>query len=137
MNPHPYLRAYMAGIVVPTVFLLLVFFAFLGIRLSYNPQFPLERVLVFPLALVPAIWDLWNVVYVALHERRRLPLGIHGAIVPAVLFPMALAAARAFGFEFVIAAAPYVRLSLPLLMIIYYLVWKHVVGFLNALLGIA
>jgi hypothetical protein len=127
----------MAGIMVPTVFLLFVFFVFLGIRLSYNPKIPLERVLVFPLALVPAIWGLWNVVYVALHGRRRLPLGIHGAIVPAAMFPLALTGARVFGFEFVMAAAPYVLLTLPVLMIIYFLVWKYLVGFLNELQGIA
>jgi hypothetical protein len=137
MNTHPYLRAYMAGVMIPTVFLLLVFIAFVVIRFGYDPQFPLERVLVFPLALVPAIWGLWNIVYVAMHGRRRLPLGIHGALVPAVLFPLALVAARALGFEFVAGATPVVLLTLPLLMIIYYLVWKYLVGFLNTILGIA
>ena len=137
MNTHPYLRAYMAGVMIPTVFLLLVFIVFAVIRFVYNPEFPLERVLVFPLALVPAIWGLWNVVYVAMHGRRRLPLGMHGAVVPAVLLPMALFAARVFGFEFVAGAAPFVLMTVPLLMIIYYLVWKYLVGFLNAMLGIA
>ena len=75
-------------------------------------------------------------VYVALHGRRRLPLGIHGAIVPAVLFPLALLAARTLAFEFVAGAAPYILLTLPVLMIIYYLVWKYIVGFFNAMLGI-
>jgi hypothetical protein len=122
---------------IPTVFLLFVFVVFTFIRLRYDPDFPIERVLVFPLALVPAIWGLWNMVYVAMHARRRLPLGIHGALVPTVLFPLALTAARAYGFEFVAGATPYVLVTLPLLMIIYYLVWKYVVGFLNELLGIA
>jgi hypothetical protein len=62
---------------------------------------------------------------------------MHGAVVPAVLFPLALVAARVFGFEFVAGATPFVLLALPLLMIIYYLVWKYLVGFLNAMLGIA
>jgi hypothetical protein len=137
MNTHPYLRAYMAGVMIPTILLLVVFVAFAVIRFGYNPEFPLERVLVFPLALVPAIWGFWNIVYVAMHGRRRLPLGMHGAVVPAVLFPLALVAARVFGFEFVAGATPFVLLALPLLMIIYYLVWKYLVGFLNAMLGIA
>jgi hypothetical protein len=37
----------------------------------------------------------------------------------------------------VAGATPFVLLALPLLMIIYYLVWKYLVGFLNAMLGIA
>jgi hypothetical protein len=122
---------------VPTVFLLVVFVVFAVIRFGYNPEFPLERVLVFPLALVPAIWGLWNIVYVAMQGRRRLPLGMHGAMVPAVLLPLALVAARVFGFGFVAGATPLVLLALPPLMIIYYLVWKYLVGFLNAMLGIA
>lgn len=137
MNAHRYLRAYMAGVTIPSAFLLVVFAAFAVIRFGYNPQFPLERVLVFPLALVPAIWGFWNIAYVALHGHRRLPLGIHGAIVPAVLFPLALGAARVFGFAYVEGAAPYVLLAVPLLMILYYLVWKYLVGFLNELLGLA
>ena len=136
MNAHPYLRAYMAGVMIPTIFLLVIFLVFAVIRFGYNPEFPLERVLVFPLALVPAIWGLWNIVWVAM-QGRRLPLGMHGAVVPAVLFPLALVAARVFGFDFVASATPFVLLALPLLMIIYYLVWKYLVGFLNAMLGIA
>ena len=65
------------------------------------------------------------------------PIGMHGAVVPAVMFPLALVAARVFGFEFVAGATPFVLLTLPLLMILYYLVWKYLVGFLNAMLGIA
>ncbi len=137
MNTHPYLRAYMAGVAIPTIFLLFAFTVFAVIRFGYNPDFPLERVLVFPLALVPALWGFWNMVFVALHGRRWLPLGVHGALVPAVLFPLALLAAKALGFEFVAGATPIVLLALPLLMIIYYLVWKHLVGFLNTMLGIA
>ena len=138
MNTHPYLRAYIAGVMIPTIFLPIVFVVFAGIRFGYNPElFPLERVLVFPLALVPAIWGLWNIVYVAMHGRRRLPLGIHGAVVPAVLFPLALVGARVFGFEFVARATPLILPTLPQLMIVYYLAWKYLVGFLNEMLGIA
>ena len=137
MNTHPYLRAYMAGVAIPTILLLIAFVVFLVVRFGYNPEFPVERVLIFPLALVPGIWGFWNVAYVAMHGRRRLPLGIHGAIVPAVLFPLALLAARALGFEFIARATPVILLAVPLLMVIYYLVWKYFVGFLNAMLGIA
>ncbi|MBZ5728328.1 MAG: hypothetical protein LAP87_25515 [Acidobacteriia bacterium] len=135
MKSHPYLRAYMAGVAVPTIFLLFVFAAFCVIRLGYNPDLPMERILVFPLALVPAIWGGWNMVYLALRGYRRLPLGMHGALVPAILVPLALVAARAFGFDprSVTGAIPII---VVLLMIIYYLVWKYLVGFLNDMLGI-
>jgi hypothetical protein len=138
MTTHPYLRAYMAGVTVPSVFLLFVFVVFCVIRLAYNPDFPIERILVFPLALVPAIWGVWNMVYLAMHTRRYIPLGCHGALVPVFLVPVALVAARAFGIELTLAASwTVIIVALPLLTIVYYLVWKFLVGLLNELLGIA
>jgi disulfide bond formation protein DsbB len=128
----------MAGVTVPSVFLLLVFAVLCVVRLAYNPEFPIERILVFPLALVPAIWGVWNMVYLAMHTRRYMPLGCHGALVPVFLVPVALWNARAFGVELTLAASWHIVIvALPLLMIIYYLVWKFLVGFLNELLGIA
>jgi len=138
MTTHPYMRAYMAGVTVPSVFLLFVFVVFCVIRLAYNPEFPIERVLVFPMALVPAIWGVWNMVYLAMRTRRYLPLGAHGALVPVFLVPVALTAAKAFGFELTLAASwTIVIVAVPLLAIIYYLAWKFLVGFFNELLGIA
>jgi hypothetical protein len=127
----------MAGVTIPTVFLLIVFAVFCVVRFGYDPAFPVERAFIFPLALVPAIWGGWNVVYVAMHGRRRLPLGIHGALVPTILAPLALAAGKALGFPFVGTATEVVLIALPLVMILYYLVWKYLVGFLNQMLGIA
>lgn len=98
MNPHPYLRAYMAGVAVPTVFLLAVFAGFCVVRFGYNPEFPIERVLVFPLAL---------------------------------------AVSRALGFEFPVNGGAVVLIAAPLVMILYYVLWKYVVGWLNEVLGIA
>jgi hypothetical protein len=127
----------MAGVTVPSVFLLFVFVVFCVIRLAYNPEFPVERVMVFPLALVPAIWGVWNMVYLAMHTRRYIPLGCHGALVPVVLVPVALWTARAFGIELTLSASwTIVAVALPLLMIVYYLAWKFLVGFLNESLGI-
>jgi hypothetical protein len=138
MTTHPYLRAYMAGVTVPSVFLLFGFVIFCVIRLAYKPDFPIERVLVFPLALVPAIWGVWNMVYLAMHNRRYMPLGCHGALVPLFLVPVALVVAKAFGFELTLAASwTVIIVALPLLMILYYLVWKFLVKFLNEVLGIA
>ena len=61
MRPHPYLRAYMAGIVVPTLALLAMLTIYtLGSYFLEPSQFvfaqpvrPLARALVFPVALVP------------------------------------------------------------------------------------
>jgi hypothetical protein len=51
MNRHRYLRAYMAGVVLPTMFLLVAMVAFTMIRYVYNVPIPIERVIVFPMAL--------------------------------------------------------------------------------------
>ena len=56
MNQHKYLRAYMAGIVAPTIFLLVVVMGFTILRYVYNVPVPIERVIVFPMAVVPNIW---------------------------------------------------------------------------------
>jgi hypothetical protein len=139
MNPHPYLRAYMAGVAVPSVFLLFVLAAFCVVRFDYNPALPVERALVFPLALVPALWGGWNMIYLAVREHagRWYSLGVHGAVVPLVLLPVAVLGLRGLGFEFAVDVARVVVIAAPPLMIIYYLVWKYLVGFLNEALGVA
>jgi hypothetical protein len=138
MTTHPYLRAYMAGVTVPSVFLLFVFLVFCVIRFAYNPEFPIERILVFPMALVPAVWGVWNMVFLVMHKHKYLPLGCHGALVPMFLVPLALVIARALGVDLALAASwRIVILTVPLLMILYYLAWKLLVGFLNEILGIA
>ena len=65
MNKHPLLRAYLAGIAVPTVFLMIVATVFTFVRYVYNAPIPIERVIVFPMAFVPNLWGLWNVLHAA------------------------------------------------------------------------
>ena len=43
MNSQPYLRAYMAGIVVPTLFLLVAIVSFTIARMVYNVPVSIER----------------------------------------------------------------------------------------------
>ena len=86
MNKHPYLRAYLAGIAVPTVFLLLVMTGYTVIRYVYAVPLPIERVIVFPMAAVPNAWGLWNVLYRAFFAGRRVSLGVFGG---ALLLPLA------------------------------------------------
>jgi len=139
MIPHPFLRAYMAGVAVPSVILLFPFAAFCIVRFVYNADFPVERVLMFPLALVPAIWGLWNMAYLALHHRfgRHYSLGLHGALVPLILVPIAVLVFHALDFQVPFGLPRVLLVAAPLMIILYYLFWKYVVAFLNETLGVA
>ena len=137
MNKHTYLRAYMAGIMVPTPFLLVVITVFCIARYVYNIPIPIERVIMFPMAAVPNVWGLWNVLYIALHSRFNIPIGAHGAILPLLFAPAGYLVARILEFPipgFILHALPF---GLPVGVIVYYLAWKHLVGFLNGVLSIA
>ena len=144
MRPHPYLRAYMAGIVVPTLSLIVIMaiFAYHQYYFEVSSQFvvglpgrPLERAIVFPMAVVPNAWGLWNMLRLALASRVRLSLGVHGAVLTLVLMPGGVALARvldAFTIQWQFALP-----MIPIGMATYYLAWKYFVGFLNEELGIA
>ncbi len=144
MRTHPYLRAYMAGIVVPTMFLLVIVTAdvyhryYLEVSSQFvlgSPARPLERALLFPMAIVPNAWGLWNMLHLALRPRMQLPVGIHGSLLVLLLMPAGVLLARTFDV-FPIQWG----LALPMLpigMAVYYLAWKYLVGFLNEEVGIA
>jgi hypothetical protein len=144
MRSHPYLRAYMAGIVVPTLFLLVVMaiYAYHRYYFEVSSQFviplpgrPLERAFVFPMAVVPNAWGLWNMLRLALASRGRLSLGVHGALLVLILMPAGVVLGRmldAFTIQWQFALP-----MVPIGMVTYYLAWKYLVGFLNAELGIA
>jgi hypothetical protein len=137
MNQHPYLRAYMAGIVVPTLVLLVIVTVFTIVRYVAEVPIPIERVIVFPLAIVPNLWGLWNIIYIALLAPRHVSLGLFGAVMPFLLLPGAWLVTRLVEFPvpaFVPHVLPY---GFPVGVIVYYLVWKHIVGRLNAIIGIA
>ena len=137
MNQHPYLRAYMAGITVPTIFLLVVSAVFCVVRYVYNLPVPIERVIVFPMAVVPNVWGLWNIVFVASHARTRLAPGVHGAVLPLVLGPFGYLMARILNFPVpheILRIAP---LAALIGFSVYYLAWKYLVAFLNRVLSIA
>ena len=63
MNSHPYLRAFLAGAFVPTLILPLLLLGFILLRLVLQVPLPFERGLVFPMALVPSLWAVWNMVW--------------------------------------------------------------------------
>jgi hypothetical protein len=53
MKGHPYLRAYMAGVLLPSWFLLLALGAFLAGHITQQAPARLESAIVFPMAIVP------------------------------------------------------------------------------------
>jgi hypothetical protein len=148
MNTHPYLRAFLAGILVPTLVLPVLLIAFVVLRLGMKVGFPIERGLVFPMALVPGLWGLWNMLWEWSHERTRLPVGVHGAILPLVLMPVGATAGSCLGivalgsqgvtwFQNVYVPYGWIAPFFLAALVGYYLAWKYIVGYLNRMLGIA
>jgi hypothetical protein len=134
MNSHPYLRAYMAGTCLPTIFLLFAMTAFTFARFLYDIPIPIERAIAFPMAVVPNAWGVWNMLYLAFGSRRW-PLGLHGALLPVLLIPLGAGLARLLDIEIITAGV--VAVFAPIALIIYYLAWKYLVGYFNRVLGIA
>jgi len=147
VNQHPYLRAYMAGIVFPSAFMLVVLTAFCIVRFGLKEPAPIEQIIVFPMAILPNAFGAWNMLFLKLHQHWRVPIALHGAALPLFLGPIGATFAIAMGFiritergldYFGIFTIPYWYLPLaPFIAIAaYYLIWKYVVGSLNKLLGI-
>jgi len=136
MTNHIYLRAYMAGVTVPTVLVVFVLAGFVVLRFGYNLPIPIERGLVFPLGIAPVLWGLWNMLYIVVRGHWRIPIGIYGALVPLFVGPLALGNAFLLGFDiprFVLSIFP---IGVAAAVLAYYLVWKYVVSFLNRVLQI-
>jgi hypothetical protein len=121
---------------------------FLTLRLGVGIQVPIERGLIFPMALVPSLWGLWNMFWLGTHSRTHLPVGVHGAVLPLLLVPSGTVAALSLGIMSIGASSvtwfhdieiPYSLIAVGILAALaaYYLVWKYIVGFVNRLLEIA
>jgi hypothetical protein len=148
MITHRYLRAYMAGIVFPTIVIAFAIIVFFVARHMFHLPIPIERLVIFPMALVPSLFGLWNMLYMRLSAGRYLPLGLHGALLPLILIPLGMTGAVALEFLsldsrgatwFNTATIPYLLIVpwFAIVMIIYYLVWKYLIGFCNRVLEIA
>jgi hypothetical protein len=137
MNQHIYLRAYLAGIAVPTVFLMAVMTGYCFLRYVYDFPVPVERVIVFPMAVVPNAWGLWNILFVALRSRWQLSIGLHGALLPLLLSPLGIVVASLLNFPIPAFAAHAFLIAAPVGLLVYYLAWKYLVGFLNRVQEIA
>jgi len=129
MKSHPRLRAYMAGILLPTWFLLLILAALLLTPATHPLRAGAERAIVFPMAVVPNLWGVWNLLYLAPGLRRRIPIGAFGALLPLVLVPAGMALASALDLGFYTARQGVVML--PIGMALYYLAWKYAVAYFN------
>ena len=136
MKSHPYLRAYMAGITVPTVFLLVVLGVLIAVRRFCQMPMPIERFAIFPMAVVPNAWGVWNVLRLAGAEGGRIPLGGWGALLAVVLPFLGYGLSRALGFQPPALPASAVAIAWLVAILLYYLAWKILVAFLNELLGV-
>jgi hypothetical protein len=148
MNTHPYLRAYLAGIFVPTLVLPLLLTVFIVVRIVLKAPVPIEQAMIFPMAVVPSLFGLWNMLWLGSHESTHLPIGLHGAVLPLLMAPAGALVATSLGvlvlrshgaIWFQACEVPYAYIAPAVLvaLAVYYLVWKYIVGFLNRVLGIA
>lgn len=148
MNFHPYLRAYLAGVFVPTLVLPLLLAIFIVVRIVLRAPIPIEQAMIFPMAVVPSLFGLWNMLWLGSHVRTHLSIGVHGAVLPLLLMPAGTLTASCLGILalgshgvtwFQGVYVPYALIAPCFLaaLVGYYLVWKYIVGFLNRVLGIA
>ncbi len=148
MKTHPYLRAYLAGIFVPTLVLPLILAGFITVRLVLALPIPIERFIIFPMAVVPTLFGIWNMLYLWSCARTNLPIGAHGAVLPFLGAPTGALVASclgvlkfgANGITWLQAVhLPYALIATFFLAAVagYYLVWKYIVGWINGVLGIA
>src|SRR5258708_38272659 len=116
MTEHPYIRAYLAGIAVPTAFLLVILTVFVTAHGAGVLPASVGRLVIVPMAAVPNLWGVWNVLYVALRRRRvSWPIGLHGALLPFLLLSLGLLLTRALEIDLyrarlVFTAFPFVLL---------------------------
>jgi len=148
MNTHPYLRAYLSGIFVPTLVLPLLLTVFIVVRIVLEVPVPIEQAMIFPMAVVPFLFGLWNMLWLGSHARTHLPIGVHGAVLPLLMAPVGALLASSLGvlslgshgaIWFQACQMSYVLIAPCFLAVlaVYYLVWKYSVDFLNRVLGIA
>ena len=130
---HPYFRAYLAGIALPTLVIPLVI-AGLTLQHSNAHPFHIEDVLIFPIGLVPNAWGLWNMLHLRLRARWEVPTGVFGAALVLILAPGAYAIQMALGK--MLWTPTLIAIGLPMTLVLYYLVWKYLVAAFNDMLGI-
>jgi len=66
--------------------------------------------------------------------RRRVSIGVFGALLPLVIGPLGVL--LVFGLGLDVYTWRDVALMLPIAMALYYLAWKYVVEFFNRVVGL-
>ena len=94
MSPHPYLRAYMAGITPPTA---LFFMGLTVFYIGYKTQTSIEHLMIFPGFIVPNVFGVWNMLYFRLRHRGYVSIGVHGAFLSFLLVPIGIVVAQDLG----------------------------------------
>ena len=152
MTRYRYLRAYMAGVAVSTFFFLVLVSISIVVAIYFGKEMTARQnkmrpdlaaeVVVFTMLLVPNFFGFWNIFYVAWRRRfNNWSLGLHGALAPFVILPIGLLHARLM-HQFSIVPGGIVQfgqtltyrhlaLIFPVEMVVYYLIWKYIVGFMN------
>ena len=128
---YPYLRAYLAGIALPTMVIPLVV---AGLAL-YQPATAVSRggSHHLPDRTCANAWGLWNMFYIWVCRHRELPIGVFGAVLVFLIAPAGFAPAG--GADKVVWTPALVAVGLPAYRLLR-IAWKHVVARLNDLLGI-
>jgi hypothetical protein len=128
MRSHRYVRAYLAGSALPT--LVVSAAGLIAVVFFDRLEPPVQRALLLPVAINPAIWGFWNVLWVALGPRRRVQIGWHGAVLAVLLIGVGVLLARPLSVPEVTPE----RGGIVLLPtgFAYYLLWRYGVSFLNS-----
>ncbi len=137
MNQHKYLRAYMAGIVAPTIFLLVVVMGFTILRLCLQcPRSARARDRVSDGRRAQLLGPL-ECFLCGVRSRLHLSIGLHGALLPFLLAPLGIVLTSLLNFSIPGFARHAFPILAPLVLILYYLLWKYLVGFLNRVVNLA
>jgi hypothetical protein len=126
----------MAGVAFPTFVLLVAMTVFSIARYAFGILVDVERVIIFPLTVVPNLWGFANVVYIGFLARRRVPIGVFGALLPLLLIPGGAFISRLLPFSIPVPVWSLVPFFFPIAMVVYYLLWKHLVATLNEVVGL-
>src|SRR5262245_55823528 len=129
MRSYRYVRAYLAGIALPTLVVCVA--GSITVVFFDRLEPAVQRALFLPIAAIPVLWGIWNVVWVALGPRWRLRIGWHGAILPALLIGVGVLLAGRLDLSDVTPLRG--RTVLAPTGIAYYVLWRYGVSFLNSL----
>ena len=132
MRAHRYVRAYLAGIALPTIVVCAAGFPILGLFDRFDLS--VQRALILPLATNPFIWGVWNIAWVALGPQRRVPIGWHGVLLAVLLISVGVLIAPRLGVSDVTPRGGAAVLA-PIGSA-YYLFWRYGVSFLNWVIGL-